>query len=60
MTIFLYIVTVIAIAAIYPVALWIMMRGAYRGPHHDPDAHHQLFETMPSSRGPFPGPLTQS
>ena len=56
MTIFLYIVTVIAIAAIYPLAMWIMMRGAHRGSHHDPEAHHLTFETVPSSRGPFPGP----
>lgn len=55
MTVFLYIVTVIAIASIYPIAMWIMMRGAHRGPHRDPEAHHRMFETVPSSRGPYPG-----
>jgi hypothetical protein len=51
MTVFLYIVTVIMIAAIYPLTMWIMMRGAHRGPHHDPE---HLFDTVPSSRGPLP------
>lgn len=54
MTIFLYIVTVITIAAIYPLTMWIMMRGAHRGRHHHSEAHHQMFETVPSSRGPLP------
>lgn len=50
MTVFLYIVTVIGIAAIYPLSMWVMMRGAHRGPHHDPEH----FETVPPSRGAFP------
>ncbi len=53
MTVFLYVVTVIAIAAIYPLSMWLMMRGAHRGPHRDPDAPPHLFETVPSSRGSF-------
>jgi hypothetical protein len=53
MTLFLYIVTVIVIAAVYPITMWIMMRGAHRGPHHDPEQFHP-FETVPSSRGPMP------
>jgi hypothetical protein len=52
MTIFLYIITIIAIAAVYPLTMWLLMRGAHRGPHHDPEP--DLFETVPSSRGPFP------
>jgi hypothetical protein len=52
MTVFLYIVTVIGIAAIYPLSMWIMMRGAHRGPHHDPEQH---FETVPPSRSTLSG-----
>jgi hypothetical protein len=55
MTIFLYFITVVLIASVYPITMWLMMRGAHRGPHHDPEAPHQLYETVPSSRGPFPG-----
>lgn len=52
MTVFLYIVTIVTITAIYPLTMWLLMRSAYRGKRPGAPPRQDLLEAVPSSRGP--------